>query len=95
MTSATEIRRLFNDGDFWGRVQRGEFTEVLVAESHPSPPHASLPACTRSQIVAYFDEQGVKVALVHQYLRPDGSLGASGKPDPKKLLLDGTLHVVG
>ena len=93
MTSAAEIRRLFNDGEFLARVQRGELTEALVTESHPSPPRASLPDCTRSQILAYFDPQGVKVALIHQYLRPDGSLGASGRPDPKKLLLDGVLYV--
>jgi len=95
VTSAAEIRRVFNDGDFWARAQRGEFTQLLMAESHPSPPRASLPPCTRSQILAYFDLSGVKVALVHQYLRPDGSLGASGRPDPKKLLLNGILYVTG
>lgn len=93
--SAAEIRQLFNDGGFWTRAERGELTQALVAESHPSPPRASLPPCTRSQILAYFDPGGVKVALVHQYLRPDGSLGASGRPDPKKLLLDGVLYVAG
>lgn len=93
--SAAEVRQLFNDGGFWARAERGELTQTLVAESHPSPPRASLPPCTRSQILACFDRLGVKVALVHQYLRPDGSLGASGKPDPKKLQLDGYLYVVG
>lgn len=93
--SAADVRQLFSDGDFWGRAERGELTQALVAESHPSPPRASLPPCTRSQILAYFDQLGVKVALVHQYLRPDGSLGASGKPNPKKLLVDGWLYVVG
>ena len=94
-TTATEMRRMFNDRGFWARAQDSEFTQAVVAESHPSPPRASLPLCTRSQILAYFDPQGVKVALVHQYLRPDGSLGASGRPDPNKLLLDGVLHVAG
>lgn len=92
--SAAEIRQLFNDGDFWARSQRGELTQTVMAESHPRPPRASLPTCTRSQIVAYFDAQDVKVALVHQYLLPDGSLGASGRPDPKKLLVNGVLHIV-
>lgn len=39
-------------------------------------------------MVWYYDESLEGVALVHQYLRPDGSLGGSGKPDPKRLLLD-------
>ena len=89
------MRRMFNESNLWVRVQQGEFTQALMTESHPSPPRASLPECTRSQILAYYDPHGVKVALVHQYLRPDGSFGASGRPDPKKLLLDGVLYIVG
>jgi hypothetical protein len=30
--------------------------------------------------------------MVHQYLQPDGTLGASGQPDPKRLLHDGILY---
>jgi len=85
---------MFNDHDFWARAERGELQQRLLKESHPSPPRATLPFCTRSQIIAYLDASGAKVALVHQYLRPDGSLGASGRPDPKRLLLHGTLYVV-
>jgi hypothetical protein len=40
------------------------------------------PPGTRSQSVPYF-LMGVKIAVCHQYVRPDGSLGASGLPDPK------------
>jgi hypothetical protein len=40
------------------------------------------PAGTRSQVVPYFI-MGTKIALCHQYLRPDGTIGASGLPDPK------------
>jgi len=39
---------------------------------------------TRSQTVPYF-LMGLLIAVCHQYTRPDGSLGASGKPDPKML----------
>ena len=46
----------------------------------PGPSHE--PAGTRSQVVPYFIK-GVKIALCHQYLRPDGTVGASGLPDPK------------
>jgi hypothetical protein len=44
--------------------------------------------------MAYDDASGVMVAVVHQYLRPDGSLGASGLPDPKRLLVNGILYIV-
>lgn len=54
---------------------------------------ASEPAGTLSQIVAY-ESDGNRIALVHRYLRPDGSIGASGRPDPKELLEDGILYYV-
>jgi hypothetical protein len=46
-----------------------------------------------SQTVEYYDGDN-RVALVHQYLRPDGTIGASGRPDPKALLEDGILYFV-
>lgn len=50
---------------------------------------------TVSQRVEYWDTvQGrlVKIATVHRYVRPDGTLGASGLPDPKRVLHDGVLY---
>ena len=88
-----ELRQVFKNQDFLGRLQRGDLTAVLVEESHPSPPRANLPHCTRSQMVAYYEKRR-KVALVHQYLRPDGRLGASGLPDPKRLLVNNLLYIV-
>jgi hypothetical protein len=38
-------------------------------------------------MVKYYSQDGEVLALVHQYLRPDGTIGASGKPDPKRLYL--------
>lgn len=43
-------------------------------------------------MVAYELPDGSRVALVHQYLRPDGTVGASGQPDPKWLLEDGVIY---
>ena len=65
--------------------------EVIVKD-RPCP-LLSEPVGTRSQMVAYFDDVR-KVALVHRYLRPDGTDGASGMPDPKELLDDGVLYFV-
>jgi hypothetical protein len=87
---ARAIQRLFNDGNYWTLAQTGQIRQVIQRESHPAP--AFLPHCTKSQMVAYYDQGGAKIALVHQYLQPDGTLGASGLPDPKRLLHQGVLY---
>lgn len=69
--------------------------ELVLANDHPSPPRADEPICTRSQTVAYYDRTGMKVAVVHQFVRKDGDLGASGRPDPKRLLEEGVLYYIG
>jgi hypothetical protein len=43
-------------------------------------------------MVAYYDGQGDEIARVHQYLRPDGTLGAAGRPDPKRIFENGVLY---
>lgn len=45
-----------------------------------------------SQFVYYVNREHQLVALVHQYVRPDGTLAASGLPDPKWLIIDGVRH---
>jgi hypothetical protein len=87
------LRDLFNGGTYWERAQAGEFSERVQRSDEISPrkrrklsmPHGSL-----SQIVAYCLPDGTQVALVHQYVRPDGRV--RGKPDPKYLLIDGEIH---
>jgi hypothetical protein len=44
---------------------------------------------TLSQFIKFFAENGDPVLMVHQFLRPDGTIGASGLPDPKMMLKDG------
>lgn len=45
--------------------------------------------------MVYYSVAGDPVAIVHQYVLPDGMLGASGRPDPKWVIVrgDGTLVV--
>jgi len=85
------MRQLFNDGRYWDKLKSGELT-ALVLQSRVSK---SLPYETveiLSQMVSYRDSSGQEVARVHQYLRPDGTIAASGKPDPKRLLQEGILY---
>ncbi len=35
----------------------------------------------------YYDAKGILIARAHRYLRPNGTLGGSGLPDPKWLRL--------
>jgi hypothetical protein len=85
---------MFNEGGYWERAAVGEFSQVMIRDKHPSPALAHEVTCTRSLILAYLDSDGRKVALVHQYLRPDGTLGGSGRPDPKPLLHEGALYTL-
>jgi hypothetical protein len=91
--SATEIRRQFNDGRFEDLVAYNVLTERLIREGNPTPT-ANQPPGTKSQVIAYMNQNGVQVAVVHRYLRPDGTLGGSGRPDPKKVFHKGQLYVL-
>jgi hypothetical protein len=84
-SDAAELRRVFNERRFHERSldPDGDISIVLRQDSHPNrPPNRDDPRCTRSQYVRYY-EHGRLVTGAHRYLRPDGSLGGSGLPDPK------------
>jgi hypothetical protein len=86
-----EMRKMFNDGGYWEKVKAGELREVIMPhDDRPAPDHQ--PPGTRSQMISYRDASDKEIARVHQYLRPDGTLGGRGKPDPKRLLHDGVLY---
>ncbi len=71
----------------------GALLEVVTSEGTPRP-EAKEPPGTRSQRVEYWEPaEGrlCKVATIHRYLRPDGTLGASGKPDPKRVFYEGEI----
>ncbi len=87
------MRKIFNEERIWERAKSGEFSAITMKDRHPSLTAANEPYCTRSQIVSYRDSSGNEVAKIHQYLRRDGTIGASGKPDPKRLFLNGTLYI--
>ena len=87
---ASELRKMFNEGQYWERTTAGEFVALIEANRHPAPSFE--PFCTVSQSVHYYSHDAKKVAVVHQYLRPDGTIGGSGRPDPKAIFKDGILY---
>ena len=48
---------------------------------------------TLSQMLKFYDSNGVVVAKAHRYLRPDGKLAASGMIDPKRVVRDGVMYI--
>ncbi len=90
--SPAELRRIFNSERFWEKLLEGVYTARLLRDAHPSPPLAGEPQCTRSQYIAYLDAEGEEVARAHQYLRRDGTIGLSGRPDPKLVVHHGVAY---
>jgi hypothetical protein len=85
---------MFNEGNYWDRALYGDLHQAPVADDHIQRKRSGQPPCTHSQLMAYQDEQGRQVAIVHQFRRPDGTLGGEGRPDPKLLLQEGVLYVL-
>lgn len=88
--SKAEIGQHFNAMRLHQKAATGELT-AIVRDEYLAPRTAGQPAGTVSQMVIYYENLPGgslrPVALVHQYLRPDGTIGGSGRPDPKWLRL--------
>lgn len=89
MTDA-ELRARFEAGRYLQRAADGEFVCCLKDECIATSQDE--PVGTRSVMVGDLDRSGYRIFLVHLYLRADGSIGASGREDPKWLYEDGSLY---
>lgn len=89
--SEWRLRRRFNRGRYYERVLAGQLIAHVKRSTHPSRTKADEPFCTQTQEISYL-EGAVEVARIHQYLRRDGSIGASGRPDPKRICENGNLY---
>jgi hypothetical protein len=83
---------MFNELDLWTLAQQGTLRQKVIYEGKPRA-GTKFPKGTKSQVIRYYDPTtGRQVAIVHQYSLPDGSIGASGKPDPKRVVKDGVVY---
>lgn len=82
---------MFDEQNVEARAEAGELT-VIVLKSRDARPELRFPPGTQSQLIAYVASSGEHVAEAHRHLRPDGRLAASGRPDPKALLVAGILY---
>jgi hypothetical protein len=92
--SKKELRDLFNRGAYCenGRLGVNEDVERSREIAQDLCRKLRMPLGSQSQIVAYRVPGLGKVALVHQYVRPDGTV--RGRPDPKYLVIDGTMYAL-
>lgn len=86
ITSAREVRAVFNTYVL-PRVRSGEILELALPATR-SAAASRQPPGTLSQTVLYLDRFRV-VARAHRFVLPDGEVGASGLPDPKRVLFEG------
>jgi hypothetical protein len=82
--TSEEMCKRFNDGQYWERALSGEL-DFAVLESRPSSmlPNEVLPI--ESQMISISSKDGRELARAHRFLRSDGTIAASRKPDPKRL----------
>lgn len=88
--SAEALRQRFASGDYLTRAANGDFGCCLTDEK--TPRSNDEPSGTRSLMVSYLNNALERIFMVHVYLRLDGTLGASGKPNPKWLFENGGVY---
>jgi len=93
--SKESICRMFNESQYPSMITEGQLMPKLLRNAHLKKPEEKRePYCTHSQMIRYSDQAGHWVVVVHQYVRPNGTIGGSGRPDPKRLRIVNTVFTV-
>jgi hypothetical protein len=88
------LREVFNASQIPEQIERGELALRFLRNAHLNhPERVGEEWCTRGQMIRYLDGQGTLVVEVFQYMRSDGSLGASGRPDPKRMRMGNKIWI--
>ena len=82
-----QLQDKFNDNEGGYPAKIASLSCVCTYDKPANPKSRQRPG-TRSKIYKYFDGHNA-VMWLHCYERPDGTLGGSGKMDPKRLLVNG------
>ncbi len=77
-----------NEGGYPAKID--SLSRVCIYDQLCSPKSHQGPG-TRSKVYKYFDGHR-PVMWLHCFERPDGTLGGSGKMDPKRLLVNGIAY---
>lgn len=90
-----KIRALFNDSQYSEKIRRVLLQKIVLRKTLLQKPNQKgEPEGTYPEVILYKDQEADSFAIVHQYVRPDGRIGASGKPDPKRLKIEGKIYAV-
>jgi hypothetical protein len=101
IVSALRVIELFNISQHKTSIENGLYRveikgKVVKPENLPRErpdDEAKWPIGTESQYLFYYDQNDQWVVGMHRYLRPNGSIGASGKAEPKRILVDGIWYI--
>ena len=90
-----ELRRRFNDPEFRADLLR-RTNQQVEQYCEPAPPSAGQNVGATSHVYDWFEyvqelDRTRYLATVHMYKNPDGTIGASGQPDPQYLVVGDTL----
>jgi hypothetical protein len=86
------MRRLFHEHQCLDKIDNKQLRPVLLKERHCDPTKSGQIFCTYSQIISLQDTQLNEIVRVHQYKKPDGTIGGSGMPDPIRMFLEGIVY---
>ena len=89
------LQDVFNKSGYYQKVKEGKLAS-LIRKNNPVQRNLidnGFDPRSKTQTIIYLDSEGNEIAKVHQYTRPNGTLEASGLPDPKKVLWNGILYV--
>src|SRR5215212_10282776 len=87
------LRLFFNTSDIIRRLDSDHLTETIVRDNIvpvAKCKNYGFPQGTHSQFVIY-REGSQEVARAHRYLLPNGQVGGSGLPDPKRIICCGVI----
>jgi hypothetical protein len=85
---------MYTDSGLEEQVATGKLFPLPMRpyDDRPAPARANQAPGARSQRIRYVNGKVEIVVVVHRYIAPDDSIGASGKPDPKQLRIDGVIY---
>ena len=96
--SGPRIAEIFNTSQHATSIANGEYRVEVTTDKvirDETADDKKFPRGTRSQYLRYFDSDNNWVVGMHQYLQPDGTIGASGRPDPKHVVIGNTIYEFG
>ena len=90
------LRQRFNNSELSPLIEAGLLEPKRQEDRHlTDPERIGEKYCTQHQWKRYVDSDGKIILETSNFLRRDGTLGASGKPDPKRMRVGNRLWILG